>query len=103
MAGFTTVAKISDIQPGMAKLVEAAGKRVALFNVDGKFYAIDDTCTHRGGPLSEGELNGDTVTCPWHNATFDVKTGQATGPPAQKGVQSYKVQVEGADIKIELP
>lgn len=103
MAGFTTVAKTSDIQPGSAKLVETSGRRIALFNVDGKFYAIDDTCTHRGGPLSEGELNGDNVTCPWHNATFDVKTGQVTGPPAQKGVQTYKIQIEGTDIKIELP
>ena len=103
MAGSTVVAKTSEIQAGSSKLIEISGKRIALFNVDGKFYAIDDTCTHRGGPLSEGELNGDQVTCPWHHATFDVKTGQATGPPAQKGVQAYKVQVEGADIKIELP
>jgi 3-phenylpropionate/trans-cinnamate dioxygenase ferredoxin component len=103
MAGFTTVAKTSDIQPGTSKLVEAAGKRVALFNVDGQFYAIDDTCSHRGGPLSEGELNGEMITCPWHHATFDVKTGQATGPPAQKGVQTYKVQIEGTDLKVEFP
>ena len=103
MAGFTAVAKASEIQAGSAKLIEISGKRIALFNVDGKFYAIDDTCSHRGGPLSEGELNGDNVTCPWHHATFDVKTGQATGPPAQKSLQTYKVQVEGADIKIELP
>ena len=103
MAGFTTVAKTSELQSGSAKLVEVSGKRIALFNVEGKFYAIDDTCTHRGGPLSEGELNGNTVTCPWHHATFDVTTGQATGPPAQKGVQAYKVQVEGSDVKIELP
>ncbi len=102
MADFTTVAKTSDIQPGTSKLVEAAGKRVALFNVDGKIYAIDDTCTHRGGPLSEGELEGDIVTCPWHGARFDVKTGQCEGPPAPRGVSSYKVQVEGSDIKIEL-
>ena len=103
MAGFTTVAKTSEIQPGSAKMVEAAGKRIALFNVDGKFYAIDDTCTHRGGPLSEGQVDGGTVTCPWHNAAFDIKTGQSLGPPAPKGVQAYKVQVDGSDIKIELP
>ncbi len=103
MAGFTKVADTKEIQPGTAKLVEVAGRKIALFNVDGQFYALDDTCTHRGGPLSEGSMEGDSVTCPWHGATFDIKTGQVQGPPAPKGVASFKVQVEGSDIKIELP
>ena len=103
MAGFTKVATTNELQPGTAKLVEVAGRKIALFNVDGKFYALDDTCTHRGGPLSEGSMEGDSVTCPWHGAIFDMKTGQALGPPASKGVASFKVQVEGSDIKIELP
>ena len=102
MAGFTTVAKSSEIQSGSGKLVEISGRRIALFNIEGKFYAIDDTCSHRGGPLSEGELEGESVICPWHNASFDLKTGQGT-PPAQKAVQTYNVQVEGNDVKIELP
>jgi Rieske Fe-S protein len=60
------------------------------------------TCTHRGGPLSEGDVQGTRVTCPWHGADFDLKTGALLGPPAQKGVPSYKVVVEGDDIKIEV-
>ena len=101
MAGFTTVAKTSDIQPGSGKLIEVSGKRIALFNVDGVFYAIDDACPHQGGPLSEGELDDSRVTCPWHNATFDLKSGQGT-LPAPKAVQTYKVRVEGNDIQIEI-
>jgi nitrite reductase/ring-hydroxylating ferredoxin subunit len=65
-------------------------------------YAIGDTCTHRGGPLSEGDVQGARVTCPWHGADFDLKTGAALGPPARKGVPSYKVVVEGDDIKVEV-
>src|SRR5262249_34203705 len=63
----------------------------ALFNVEGTFYAIDNTCTHRGGPLGEGELSGDTVTCPWHGAHFNVKTGAVTVPPARTGLRRYPI------------
>jgi nitrite reductase/ring-hydroxylating ferredoxin subunit len=103
MGGFTKVATTSELQPGMAKLVEVAGRKIALFNVDGQFYALDNSCTHRGGPLSEGEVDGESVTCPWHGASFDLRTGQALSPPAPKGVTSFKVQVEGSDIKVEIP
>jgi len=78
------------------------GQRIALFNVEGTYYAIGDSCTHRGGPLSEGEVQGTKVTCPWHGADFDLKTGAVLGPPAQKGVPSYKVVVESDDIKVEV-
>jgi hypothetical protein len=61
--------------------------------VEGSYHAIGDTCTHRGGPLSEGDVQGTRVTCPWHGADFDLKTGAVLGPPAQKGVPSYKVMV----------
>ena len=61
----------------------------SLFNVEGTYHAIGDTCTHRGGPLSEGDVQGTRVTCPWHGADFDLKTGAVLGPPAQKGVPSY--------------
>ena len=103
MGSFTKVAETKDLQPGSAKRVEVSGKKIALFNIQGQFYALDDTCTHRGGPLSEGDIEDESVTCPWHGATFDVKTGQALGPPASTGVACYKVQVEGSDINIELP
>ena len=102
MAGFVKIAKSDDIQPGQGKMVEVGGKKIALFNVDGGFYAIDDTCTHRGGPLSDGELNGKEVTCPWHGATFDVTTGQVLRPPAPKEVSGYNIRVEGGDIEVEI-
>jgi len=81
MAGFVKVAKTDEISPGHGKLVEAGGKKIALFNVEGTFYAIDDTCTHVGGPLSEGSLDGKEVTCPWHGAIYDVTSGEVLGPP----------------------
>jgi nitrite reductase/ring-hydroxylating ferredoxin subunit len=77
------VAQTSELLPGSGKVVEADGRSIAVFNVDRTFYAIDNTCTHRGGPLGEGELNGESVTCPWHGANFNVKTGAVTRPPGQ--------------------
>ena len=102
MAGFVKVAKTDDLAPGQGKVVEAGDKTIALFNVGGKYYAINDTCTHQGGPLSEGDLNGKQVTCPWHGAVFDVTTGNVLGPPAAVGVSRYNVRVSGNDIEIEV-
>ena len=102
MAGFVKVAKSGDISPGQSKLVEVSGKKIALFNVEGSFYAIDDTCTHRGGPLSEGVLEGKQVTCPWHGARYDVTTGAVLSPPAPQGVARYNIRVEGSDIEVEI-
>ena len=91
MAQFIKVASAADLAPGEAKCVEVAGKKLALFNVEGNFYAIDDTCTHRGGPLSEGEVSGEEVTCPWHGAIYNIKTGAVLGAlvraMSQKGSQ----------------
>src|SRR2546425_614095 len=80
----------------------ARDKRIALFNVDGKFFALDNTCAHRGGPLAEGEISGHEVTCPWHGARFDVRTGQVVGPPAQQAVARYGVRVTESDIEVEV-
>lgn len=102
MAEYVKVSKVNDLSPGNAKLVEVEGKKIALFNVEGSFYAIDDTCSHRGGPLSEGMLEGNQVTCPWHAASFDVTSGAVLSPPAPNGVARYNVRVEGADIEVEI-
>ena len=102
MAEFIKVAGVGDIAPGEARGVEARGKRIALFNIDGTFHAIDDTCTHRGGPLSEGMLMGTEVTCPWHGAVFDVTSGAVRGAPAPRDVAHYAVRVEGQNIEVEL-
>ena len=103
MGQLIKVAEANDIPPGTAKAVEAEGRRIALFNSGDGYYAIDGVCTHRGGPPSEGEVNGTVVTCPLHGATFDITTGNVLGPPAPEGVVSYRVQVDGNDIKVELP
>ena len=103
MGVFRKVAETKDLEPGTARLVEIEGKEIALFNVDGEFHAIDNTCAHRGGPLAMGTIESDVVTCPWHGATYNIKTGEVLGPPAPRGVASYKVRVEGSDIEIEVP
>lgn len=102
MAEFVKVAKSDEIAPGQGKMVEVNGKKVALFNVGGAFYAIDDTCAHRGGPLSEGSLNGAEVTCPWHGAVFNVTTGEVLRPPAPTGVGRHNLRVEGGEIEVEI-
>ena len=102
MPEFVTVATIDEIPPGRAKLVEVSGNEIALFNIAGTFHAIDNSCTHVGGPLCEGEINGVEVTCPWHGAVFDLSTGRALGPPAFEAVSRYEVRVEGSSVQIEI-
>ena len=102
MADFVKVAKTAEIVPGQGKMIEVGGKKIALFNVEGSFHAIDDTCTHRGGPLSEGSLDGKEVTCPLHGARFDVTTGGVLGPPAPQGVARYSVRVASTDSEVEV-
>lgn len=102
MAKLIKIAAAKDVLPGQAAAFTVEGQRIALFNVEGTYYAIGDSCTHRGGPLSEGDVQGAKVTCPWHGADFDLKTDTALGPPAQKGVPSYNVVVKGDDIKVEV-
>ena len=94
------VAKKDEIPEGTGKTVDLDGEPVAVFNVEGNFYAIHDTCRHAGGPLGEGFLEGKTVTCPLHGWQYDVTTGGVTFNPAIR-VQTYKVKVEGDKILIE--
>ncbi len=102
MGNLIQVAKTDDLEPGQAMLVEVEGKEIALFNCDGVFYAIENECTHEGGPLCEGDIDGEVVICPWHGAEFNVKTGEVLCPPADNPVKSYKVHLEGNSIKIEI-
>lgn len=97
----TRIASVTDLSPGQAKCYEVAGKRIALFNVGGTFYAVDDTCPHRGGPLSEGEIEGKEITCPWHGATFDLVTGNHIAGPAPRPISCYRVSVQGGEVCVE--
>ncbi len=99
---YVKVAAISEIALGQAKQIKIGGKTLALFNVDGVFHAIDDTCPHRGASLAEGELEGNQVVCPWHAAAFDVTCGAHLSPPARSDVASYKVQIVGEEIQVDI-
>ena len=95
------VASKDDVLPGGSKGIVLNGQEVALFNVDGSYSAIDNTCPHRGGPLSDGSLNGRTVTCPWHAWEFDVTTGSCLNNPAAR-VRAYPVEIQGNDLFVTL-
>jgi 3-phenylpropionate/trans-cinnamate dioxygenase ferredoxin subunit len=102
MADLVVVAKASDTPPGTISVHEVEGVRIALCNVNGRFYAIDDLCTHDGGPLDQGELEGNLVECPRHGAKFDVETGRAVVLPAVMPVKTYPVTVDGDDVKVDV-
>jgi nitrite reductase/ring-hydroxylating ferredoxin subunit len=101
MSDLIKVAEIGDLQPGECKTVAVGERELALFNVAGKFYATDNVCPHRGGPLGEGTLEGTVVTCPWHGWRFDVCTGVSPVIPTAK-VEKFECVVEGNDIKVKL-
>ena len=97
MANFIKVAEKAEIEPGTGKTLDVAGTPVALFNVDGDYFAIHNTCLHRQGPLGEGQLSGNVVTCPLHGWQYDVRTGQAVQNPSIC-VAKYEVKVEGENV-----
>jgi 3-phenylpropionate/trans-cinnamate dioxygenase ferredoxin subunit len=102
MAKYVKAASTNEIAPGQARLVNLAGKEIALFNIEGTFFALENACTHEEGPLAEGEIEGHEVTCPWHGARFDVRTGQVLSAPAFEDVAHYNVRVTGTDIEVEI-
>lgn len=102
MSTFVKVAMTHELAPGQGKLIEVDDKRIALFHVGDRYFAIDDMCPHRGGPLSEGDLEGETVVCPWHGAIFDLATGAVSRFPAAVGVTTYAVRVQGEQIEIAV-
>ena len=101
MGEFFKATAATEIAAGQGRTCEIQGKKIAVFNVDGQFCAIDDTCVHRGGPLGEGDLDGKIVTCPWHGWQYDVTTGVSPVNPAAK-VKRYNCRVEGDDIVVEV-
>lgn len=96
------VAEVSEVPSGTSTFVEVDGQLLALFNIDGVFYAMDDACPHQGGPLSEGEIHGCVVVCPWHGWEFDVTNGKRVNPPGAPNAETYRVVVEGNDVMIEV-
>ena len=95
------LAAVGDVPAGEGRVVEAHGKTLALFNVEGAYYVIDNTCAHRGGPLGEGDLDGPIVTCPWHAWRWDVTTGANANNPAVK-MTCFPVTIEQGAIFVDL-
>jgi 3-phenylpropionate/trans-cinnamate dioxygenase ferredoxin subunit len=98
--GFVTVAKVGEIPEGAVKVVRLGDQSVALFHIDGGYYALDDICTHDGGELASGTIDGGVIECPRHGARFDIKTGDVLSLPAVVPVPTYAVRIEGDEIQV---
>jgi 3-phenylpropionate/trans-cinnamate dioxygenase ferredoxin subunit len=102
MTDFVPVCKISELPDPGKMVVEVEDRLVALFHVSGTFWAIDDVCTHDGGPLAEGKLEDHTIACPRHGAKFDIRTGKALTMPATRDTVAHEVKVEGDEVLIRV-
>jgi 3-phenylpropionate/trans-cinnamate dioxygenase ferredoxin subunit len=100
MAEWVVVANAADLGPGARDVFDIEGYYIAVFNVDGSYYAFEDVCTHDDGPLAEGELHGYEIACPRHGARFDIRTGKALTPPAVKATHRYDVRVQGGQVQV---
>jgi len=102
MTDFIKVARVDDLEEGELMTVEIDDEPVCLAKVDGCVYAFTDDCTHVGGPLNEGELDGEVLTCPWHGAQFNVRTGKVLRGPARQDIQTYAVRIDNDDILVSI-
>lgn len=100
---FVRVGNVSDVPAGRAEVFDVEDRKIAVFRLEDGWYAIEDICTHDGGPLAEGEIEGDQVICPRHGSRFNIKTGAVLTPPAVSPVESFPVRVEGDELFIGLP
>jgi glycine betaine catabolism B len=96
------IGETKDIQSSQMKAVDVNGERICVANVEGKYYAIGNVCTHMGGPLAEGKLEGFEVECPWHGSKFDIRTGKVVKPPAMREEPTYEVKVEDNSVLIKI-
>lgn len=103
MGRWFDVAAADDLPPGSRRVVDADGLQLAVFNLNGKLYAIEDVCTHDGGDLASGNLEGDTIACPRHGARFCIRTGAVLSPPAYEDVNTFPVRVADGRVQIEIP
>ncbi len=99
---FITVATVQEVPVGKSKVVTLKGKKIALFHTADGWYAIEDTCPHRGASLAEGAVHGKEVYCPLHMARFDLTTGQHLSPPARSGVGCFAVQITGDEVQLAV-
>ncbi|MFA5372257.1 MAG: non-heme iron oxygenase ferredoxin subunit [Sideroxydans sp.] len=102
MACWLDVANTEELASGMRRVVDADGVAVAVFNLDGDYFAVCDACPHDGGELSSGVLEGDVIVCPRHGARFSIKSGAVLGPPAYEDLRTYPVRIAGGMVQIEF-
>ncbi len=100
MADWVDVARIEELPPGSSRVVDVDGAMVAVFNLSGEYYAIEDVCTHDGGELASGTLEGEEIVCPRHGARFNIKTGAVTAPPAYEPVATFSVRVHEGTVQV---
>ncbi|BCX89226.1 3-phenylpropionate/trans-cinnamate dioxygenase ferredoxin component [Methylomarinovum tepidoasis] len=100
MSDWIDVCKVEDLKAGQHVVVEVAGTEVAVFNLDGGFYAIEDVCTHDGAEIASGEVEGDVIVCPRHGARFCIKTGEVLSPPAYEDLHVFPVRVKDGMIQV---
>lgn len=101
MAEFVPVGRLADFETGRGKMVDVNGRHVAIFRLGDAFHAIDNLCLHRGGPLCDGDISGDVVTCPWHGWSYSITTGMMVQDP-RVGVDRHDVRVDGDQLLIRL-
>lgn len=100
MKEFVKVAKLSELASTKCKAVEAGGQRILLVNTPGGVCAVEDSCSHLGAPLSQGFATRDSITCEWHGASFDLRTGEALCAPAREPIAIFEVRIDGDDIEV---
>ena len=100
MTDWITVAPVEEFKPGTRETVDADGTQIVVFNLEGKYYAIEDMCTHDGGHLTGGEIDGDQIICPRHGARFCIRTGAALTAPAYEATATFPVRIENGDVQV---
>jgi 3-phenylpropionate/trans-cinnamate dioxygenase ferredoxin subunit len=100
MSNWLDVASVAELTPGMRRVIDMDGVAVAVFNLDGEYFAIQDICPHDGGELANGELEGEVIVCPRHGARFSIRTGAVLGPPAYEDIRTFSVRVEGGRVQV---
>ncbi len=100
MGDWIDVAAVDEFAPGSRRVVEADGVDIVVFNHEGRYYAIEDCCTHEEAELSGGELEGEEIVCPWHGARFSIVTGIVTAPPAYENLRTFPVRVTGGRVEV---
>ena len=100
MTDWATVARLEKFKPGTHKVVDVDGTNIVVFNLEGNFYAIEDVCTHDGGQLTGGEMEGDQIICPRHGARFCIRTGAALSAPAYEATSTFPVRIENSEVQV---